>query len=250
MTEQSHYYNSCNAIGDGLREASNGFNSTSESGNNGNNDMTIQPPSMDTIDSSSVLCYSSPYEITKLANNKSATLALGSYISSNHHHHLKNHHRIHSSINASYSEANKLVNSNGDIVNHSSNDLTNHHHLSPIKGKSLTHCCNNSETMYATVKRTPRAPRSNSNGDANGDTCHVYQYPLPLSTLLHANYHSFSNGNGNSIAGSESCCGDTQSCNSFASTTNGIIDAPTTEVFFPNEDNDKELTTSTFKINA
>lgn len=235
----------------GLCDSSGGF---SPNDSNSGNEIGIQSSVIgDCGLDSSVLCYSSPYEMTKLANGyKSATLGPGSHLTSSH---LKgSHQRIHSSINSSYSEVNKLISINGDLIGHPK-DLSVH--LSPLKSNTIAHCCSNgTEPMYATVKRTPRAPR-NTNGDQS-DTCHVYQYPLPISSLIHTNHHhrhhqqhhqSFSNGN-NSINGSESCCGDTHSCNSFASTTNGIIDAATSTSFFPNEDSNDKINQLQFEITS
>lgn len=57
-------------------------------------------------------------------------------------------------------------------------------HTIPLKSSSMVDSSatsiTSSEPMYATVKRTPRAPRSSDT------TCHVYQYPLTLqgATLI------------------------------------------------------------------
>ena len=76
-----------------------------------------------------------------------------------------------------------------------------------------------SEPMYATVKRTPRAPRNGS------DNQHVYQYPLTLVSGSNADH-----------------CFDTDSCLSL---TTSNISAPATTAFVrmhETDTNEKNLT--------
>lgn len=64
----------------------------------------------------------------------------------------------------------KMVNGNGC-------DFPSPYEMSKVNGT-----CVHTEPMYATVKRTPRAPRTGSAGGGNsgGTDGHVYQYPLTL----------------------------------------------------------------------
>lgn len=87
-------------------------------------------------------CYPSPYDMTKLTN----------------------------------------CNGSGSIDNASSLLESLRGHTIPLKSSSMVDSSPSAsgEPMYATVKRTPRAPRSSDT------TCHVYQYPLTLqgATLI------------------------------------------------------------------
>ena len=219
---------------------SNGGGSSSESGNGNGSDIGIQSSIGGCVADSSVLCYPSPYEMTKLTNGgNSSTLAPGSHLTS---HHLTGHHMIHSSnggVDGSCGDVNTLAGSNGNLVDHLNNTGV---HTSPLKGTSLLECASNGEPMYATVKRTPRVARNNTSG-GNVNDCHVYQYPLTLTSLLQNNHHSLGNTS-SSVAGSESCFGDTESCISLASTTNGTVGAPTSTAFFriSEESSEKGLT--------
>lgn len=226
---------------------SNGGGSSSESGNGNGSDIGIQSSIGGCVADSSVLCYPSPYEMTKLTNGgNSSTLAPGSHLTS---HHLTSHHLIHSSnggVDGSCGDVNTLGGSNGNLVDHLNNSGL---HSSPLKGgASLLECTSNGEPMYATVKRTPRVARNNTSGNVND--CHVYQYPLTLTSLLQNNHHSLGNTAASSVAGSESCFGDTESCISLASTTNGTVGAPTSTAFLRiSEDvSEKGLTAGTYHL--
>ena len=86
-------------------------------------------------------------------------------------------------------------------------------HTMPLKtgNGNIDSNCQSQEPMYATVKRTPRAPRNE---------CHVYQYPLTLVTQ-------------------DGSCFDTESCVSLTSCTTG---PPSSTAYFRvQEDSDKPL---------
>ena len=112
-------------------------------------------------------------------------------------------------------ELTKLTNCDGNsgmetvtLVRHTNGHTTP---LKPVNGDS----CQTQEPMYATVKRTPRAPRNE---------CHVYQYPLTLQGTL--------------VTTDVGSCFDTESCVSLTSSNN--VGPPSSTAFIRLQDDSAE----------